>query len=90
MYINFLKPKGGWTVSIIKAVEIIESNTDYTVIKVCAQDDVQIKRIYVSSAEVLERSEQSLTLKVKQNDSLLIDRRITLWWDQNKAAFIRQ
>lgn len=76
--------------AIVEAVELLERNSRETIIRVKATSEENLKKIYVTSGQVLEQTSNSITLRVVQNDSLLINRRIALWWDQEKGRFIRQ
>ena len=76
--------------AIIETVEILERNSLVSLIKIKAGSKEALKKIYVMSGEEVERTEDSIILRVMQNDSLLINRRISLWWNQEEGTFVRQ
>lgn len=78
----------GYREGMANGLHVMERVGNSTIVKLKGVD--KIGRVSVMSGEVVERTLDSLTLKLRRNDSLLINGRIVLWWNEEEKCFVRQ
>jgi len=71
-----------------KTVEILERTESYDLVKVTPVGGLE--GVNVMSGEEISRTDESIMLKLKQNDGLLIDDVVILLWNKEKGCFERQ
>lgn len=71
-------------------IDILKQSTTGTIVRLDFDSEEQMNNIYVMSGRVIEQGELYIILHLMQNDSLLINNRVVLWWNHKKRCFVRQ
>ena len=71
----------------INMVEVLERTELYDVVRLKLAD---MHGVHVISGEEVDRTQDTMTMKLRQNDSLLVDGKVVLWWNKNGSCFERQ
>ena len=71
----------------INMVEVLERTEVYDLVKLRLVD---LDGVHVISGEEVDRTQDTMTMKLRQNDSLLIDGKVVLWWNKSGSCFERQ